>query len=684
MTLSSRWLPAVVAAIVLLTGCSSMPNAAEQSQQDPMPRTTTAPAPSDVQATPDRPLPHPLDPARGYEEAVDNGTRTADGRPGEDYWIQEVDYDLDATVQPDEKRVDATASITYTNNSPDTLNQVLVELAQNLHKAGVERNIPSEVTGGVTVERITVDGTEASQTQRPGPPRPNPRRPQQQRPAYAVQNTSLVIVPNAPLSPSASVDVTIEYSFTIPQRGAAGRMGYNGDDLIFVAYWYPQVSVYDDVTGWMSDPFLGLAEFYADFGDYDVSITAPSDWLVQSTGSLENPEAVLNDEGLQRYRTAISSDSPTKIAEPGDRVTQTGDPLTWNYRAEKVRDVAFSLTKGHWEAARAPVGDVDGDGATDSTEVHTYWRSSAPKWAKVTEYQQHAITYFSEYTGIPYPWPHMSAVEGGGIIGGGMEFPMMTIMGDYNNNSARMLYAVTAHELAHMWVPMLVNTNERRYSWMDEGVTSFNENMARADYFDDSEAIASDRADYVEFVNNGGDAPIMRWSNYHYSRQDFGVASYRKPATLYPALRAVLGEETFNEAYRTFLDEWMYKHPYPTDFFNTFERVSGQDLDWFWASYYHETWTLDHAIGEVTARGDRLEVTVEDHGRAFMPVHLTVTLNDGTTIDRKIPVDVWLRGRTSATTTLNLDASRVAKVEIDAENHFPDVDRSNNTWTAAD
>ncbi len=621
-------------------------------------------------------MPHPLDPAPGYTDAVASGTRTESGQPGDDYWIQDVRYDLDAEIFPDDKRVEASATITYTNNSPDELQRLLVELAQNLHKEGVVRNTPSEVTGGIQLKRVVVDGTEATEVQSPR---------EQVRPAYVAQNTNLIVAPAGPLAAGASVTLEIDYSFTIPQAGASGRMGYDGDDLIFVAYWYPQMSVYDDVTGWMSDPFLGLAEFYSDFGDYDISITAPAEWIVQSTGKLQNPAAVLTDDGLERYNEAIASDTPVKIAEPGQRVTAAGDgTLTWTYQADRVRDVAFSLTKGHWEAAQTPVGDRDGDGTTDYTEIHTFWRDSAPKWLEVTKYQQHAISYLSEYTDIMYPWPHMSAVEGGGIIGGGMEFPMMTIMGDYENRSARMLYAVTAHELAHMWVPMMINTNERRYSWMDEGTTTFNENMARQDYFDDSESIASDRNTYIGFVNRGGEAPIMRRSNYHYSTAAFGVASYPKPATLYVALREVLGEDTFNAAYRTFLSEWQYKHPYPTDFFNTFERVSGRDLDWFWSSFYYETWLLDHAVGSVTQTGNRVKIMVEDRGKAFMPITLTITLDDGETIRREIPVSVWLEGRTSTTTTVNVGGATVEEVEIDMHEHFPDVDRSNNTWKRSD
>jgi len=240
---------------------------------------------------------------------------------------------------------------------------------------------------------------------------------------------------------------------------------------------------------------------------------------------------------------------------------------------------------------------------------------------------------------------------------------------------------VTAHELAHMWMPFIVNTNERRFSWMDEGTTSFNENVARRDYFDDSQAIESDRQDYLQFARTEQEGPMRRWSDFHYTGAAFGIASYRKPATVYVALRGLLGEETFTRAYRTFMTTWAYKHPYPSDFFNAMERAAGRDLDWFWYSWYATTWTLDQAIAEVSGDDARTDVRIEDRGRVPMPVRLTVTRTDGSTIERELPVDVWLQGRTAATLTIDVPRRSVQRVEIDAARVFPDIDRSNNVWT---
>ncbi len=666
MTRLTRWL-APLGLVFLLAGCSS--SAPTASSDDGAASMTQA----DSVHMPARPLPDVPAPERGFAAAVEAGTRTERGRPGPNYWQQGVTYDLSATLHPEQKRLDGSARITYMNNAPDALRRLHVELAQNLHKASVVRNEQAEVTGGVTVERVTVNGVEL--------------QPGNSGPRYQQANTQLVLFPESSLPPGESATIEIDWHFTIPQAGAGGRMGYSRDTLIFLAYWYPQMAVYDDVVGWMTEPFMGRAEFYADFADYTVTVEAPAEWIIAGTGALQNPDAVLTPAVAQRMREAYRSDLPMQVAGPDTDATQgsSDDTLRWTFRADQVRDVAFSATRnGYWEAARTPVGDRDGDGQTDYTAINTFYRPTAPLWSEVTRYQQHAITQLGEQMDYPYPWSHMTAVEGGGIIGGGMEFPMMTLMGDYNGRTDTSLYAVTAHELAHMWIPMIAGSNERRYSWIDEGTTTFNENDARADFFTGSTAIQTDRQRYLTAARAGLVEPIMRWSNFHPSGTSFGIASYPKPATLLVALRGLLGEDTFYEAFHRLIDTWAYKHPYPSDFFNTFEAVSGRTLDWFWQSWYYETWTLDHAVADVTTRGDgRATVTIRDRGKAFMPARVTITRADGSAMQRTVPVNVWLDGTTE--TTLGVpEGSPVQRVEIDAARVFPDIDRSNNVWTTDD
>ncbi|MEX2363615.1 MAG: M1 family aminopeptidase, partial [Balneolaceae bacterium] len=249
----------------------------------------------------------------------------------------------------------------------------------------------------------------------------------------------------------------------------------------------------------------------------------------------------------------------------------------------------------------------------------------------------------------------------------------------YNNRPTEALYDVVAHEIAHMWIPMIVSSNERRHAWMDEGSTTFHEANARWDIFPDSFDRLGEFNSYLGVAGTPFEGEIMRWSDYHYPGPAYGVASYPKPGTVLFALQGVLGEDVFEEAWQTFMDRWAYKHPTPYDMFNTFEDVSGKDLNWFWRSWYFETWVLDQAVFEVTQDENEATIVISDHGKAIMPVDLTITLEDGTEIQERIDVDDWLKGLTDTSITIKTP-SPVISVEIDVKQFYPDMNRLNNSW----
>lgn len=661
---------------ILLAGCTGpQQTTVDQEQQAD---TTSQEKQEQLHKPPsemDRLVPNPVsnEIPNSFYSAVEEETRTMSGKPGNDYWTQWVNYDIDVELIPADTLIKGNSTVTYYNNSPDTLNQLLMELTQNLHKKGVQRTSSQEITGGVNLHKIAVNNEELSQIQS--------RRASS---GYNVDGTRLLIRPSEAVAPGDSVNIQVGWDFKIPQQGADGRMGYSEDNLYYIAYWYPQMSVYDDVNGWFTDPFTGNAEFYQDFANYTVDITVPAQWMVASTGSLENSQEVLKDDIYQRLSEAHQSDSVVKVVTEDDfgDVTQSkNETVTWSFEADSVRDFAFSVTdESRWDATRASVGDRDGDGQEDFTNINAIYRSSAPLWTNGAEFTQDAITFLSDHTGLSYPWPHMTSVEGGGIIGGGMEFPMMTIIGSYTGQKAQSLYAVIAHELAHMWVPMIVSTNERRYAWMDEGTTTYNEDQAKKTYYPDGPDF--DRQTFMSYLQIAGsdaEGPIMRWSDFHYNGFAYGIASYSKPASMLVSLRALLGEETFNKALRTFIDRWKYKHPYPWDMFNTFEDISGRDLDWFWRTWYYKTWTLDQAVGNVSSTTDGTRIVIEDRGQAPMPATVEITMDDGSTLTRNIPVDRWLQGATRAIITIDQPGD-VNKVVIDPEKNYPDVNRQNNIW----
>jgi hypothetical protein len=652
-------------------GPTAAPAAAPEGEPAPVPEVSTP--------TLDRPIPYPVEPPEAYSRAIRTGTRSAAGGPGEAYWQQWAEYEIEARVDAEAKTLAGSETIRYTNESPDPLPVLVINLLQNYHQEGVERVRPAEVTGGVEIERVAAAGEELGTTT------------SQQNPGWAVQGTLMYIVLPEPLRPGATAELAIDWSFPLPQAGASGRMGYSEDELLYLAYWYPQMAVYDDVIGWHAESFRGNAEFYSGFGSYRISIDAPAGYLVMSTGTLQNAGDVLAEDVIRRLADAETSDDVVHVVThdgAADATVASEDGrLRWEFAADSVRDVAFAVMRSYaWDAARSPVGDRDGDGETDYSRVDAFWRDYAVNYDEAWRYAQHSIDFLSRFTGLPYPWPHMSVVEGGGIIGGGMEFPMMTLIGDYNRAGPEALYSVTAHELAHMWLPMTLSTNERRYAWLDEGTTSFNENNARSEFYPDSDPLGDEQGGYLAVARAGLEGPIMRWSDFHRPGPAYGNASYAKPATLLHALRGVLGDEAFTEAYTEFYQRWAFKHPYPWDLFRTFETVSGRDLQWFWRAWYYEStqdgrWYLDQAIGSV----DRTEtgatrITIRDEGWVPMPVRLEITMADGSQRRETIPVERWLTGAAETAITLAPEAGTVTAVVIDPDGVFPDMDRSNNRW----
>jgi len=299
----------------------------------------------------------------------------------------------------------------------------------------------------------------------------------------------------------------------------------------------------------------------------------------------------------------------------------------------------------------------------------------ANHWGQSARYSRHSVEFFSRYL-LPYPYPHMTAVDGPTSCGG-MEYPMMTCIGGQWDTLG--LYEVTTHEIGHMWFPMLVGSDEKRYAWMDEGLTQFDQSQAMADFFKGFDDEEINRRNYLNLAESGGEVELMRHGDRFPSYNSYGVASYYKPATVLVALRGVLGRETFNKAYTEYARRWLYKHPLPSDLFHTFEDVSGQHLSWFWRTWLYETWKLDQAIDTVSPAGDSLDVVIENRGRAPLPVHLAVTRTNGQVQELTVPANVWFHGERRRTLHIAREPA-VKRIEIDPKNDFPDIDRSNQVW----
>jgi len=625
----------------------------------------------------ERPVANPVVVSPGFQRAVTRGSRTMTGAPGPSYWQQWSRYAVSARLDVPAKRLTGTTRIVYRNNSPDTLRRLNVQLIQDFHRSDVPRSFGAEITDGYTFTRVAAGGQQLQEVQGG----------QQGGPGYSRFWGYLSIVPPSPLAPRDSATLEFDWSFRIAASGASGRMGWNGDNFFYLAYFYPQMAVYDDVAGWETDPFTGVAEFYGGFADYDVTLDVPEGWLVEGTGRLLNESEVLPDPIIQRLRQAEASDTVVHVITeqdwgPGRSTRQSADGrLRWHFAADSVRDVAYSITSASlWDAVRTSVGDRNGDGRPEYSRAEAIFRPAHGLWRQGARYAQHAIAFHSRNLGVPYPYPHATAVEGDGIIGGGMEYPMMTMIGGFDQASDTALYGVITHELAHNWVPMIVNTDERRHAWMDEGTTSFNDDQASADFYPGYSTEPGEFSTYINLARTGEEGALMRYSDHLNTLNHYGVHAYQKPASLLISLRGLLGRDAFYRAYRGYLRAWAFKQPKPWDFFNSFNTSSGQDLSWFWQTWYYETWTLDQSIASVTAGPRGTEIVVRDLGNAPMPARLTITLAGGDTLQREIPVTTWLSGTRTATVTVPR-GREVVRAEIDARGEFPDVRRKNNLWS---
>ncbi|HEV8455765.1 MAG TPA: M1 family metallopeptidase [Gemmatimonadales bacterium] len=607
----------------------------------------------------------------GFERAVTNGTRSRSGTPGPRYWQQWADYRLEAELNPVSKRLTGKGSVTYYNRSPDTLKEVYVQLLHNIFAPNSRHNtdVPWAVEG-IELGRVAVQGQEL-------------KRAEADAPGYQVDGTVMRIQLPQALPPGGSVVFDFTWKLRIPPDGAP-RGGQDGE-VFYINYWYPQMAVYDDINGWQIDQYLGNAEFYMGYGNYDVALTVPAGWLVDATGRLQNPAEVLSPQTRARLDSAGRAPGIIHVVtdldrDPGKATTAgTNGKLTWRFRAEKVRDVSWATSARYlWDATNAVVGDATGDGRPDTTAIYSFYRPEQRRishWDESARYSRHSIEFFSKYL-APYPYPHMSAVDGPTSCGG-MEYPMMTCIGGQWDTLG--LYEVTAHEIGHMWFPMIVGSDEKRYAWMDEGLTQFDQSQAMDDFFKGFDDEARNRKNYLDIAEMGSEVELMHHGDRFPTYASYGAATYYKPASVLVALRGVLGAETFHKAYAEYIRRWSYKHPSPYDFFHTFEDVSGKDLSWFWRSWFFETWKLDQAIDTVTPAGDSLEIVIENRGRAQMPVLLAVTRAGGRVDRLTIPAGVWFTGGRRHAIRIAREPM-VKSIEIDTEKDFPDLDRSNQVW----
>lgn len=609
-----------------------------------------------------------------------NEFRSANGAPGAKYWQNRVDYNIYANLDESTNTITGSVTITYKNNSPDKLPYLWLQLDQNTFK---ENSRGAAITpsksrygsqgekfvGGYSIKNISV-------AQKAG----------------AVKFTSLVedtrmqIRLDQPLAANGDVvTIKMDYSYVVPKEGSdrTGHLTTKNGEIFAIAQWFPRMCVYDDVLGWNTLPYWGGGEFYCEYGDINFAITAPATHIVMGSGELLNPQEVFTAEQLKRWNAAKLSDktvhirSEEEVSDPKSRPAK--DKLTWKFKITNARDAAWASSKSFvLDAAKYTLPSGKTGLAVSAQPVES---NGTDGYGRGVEYVKSTIEHYSSKW-FEYPYP--MAVNVATNIGG-MEYPGIVFCGWEAKNASA--WGVIDHEFGHTWFPMIVGSNERKFGWMDEGFNTFingisSKNFNNGEYAEranDMHAIGS-RA-----IGNPNLDNIMQMPD-GMAERNIGVNLYSKPGWGLDILRdQILGEDRFDYAFRQYIKNWAFKHPTPFDFFRSMENGAGEDLAWFWRSWWLNNWKMDQGLGDVQPvqkDGQLVAYTIRVNNleKMPMPIILEIKTKSGKTEMVKIPVDVWMKGNTWLVRYPTTED--VVSVVIDPKHVLPDGNESNNSWTA--
>ncbi len=603
----------------------------------------------------------PLYMPRDIQRAYKNATRSPDGKPGKNYWENHGRYTISITALPPDRTVKGVEQITYFNNSPDTLKRLNMKLILNIHRPGAARfgNAGADyLTPGVQIDSLLVNGTKKNWNN-----------------ATASQTNQMITLPR-PLFPLDSVKLNITWHFEISKQ--SGREGMIDSTTFYLAYFYPRVSVYDDYNGWDTLPFLDAQEFYNDFNDYTLNVTVPKNYIVWATGTLQNPDQVLQPEYAKRLERSFTSDSTIHIATAEDlakkNITAQNDINTWTWKASNISDMAVGISDHYdWDAASTIVDDAAGRRAS----MQSAFADNSKDFHNAVQAGRNSLSWLSHnWPGVPYPFPKMTSFQGFAD----MEYPMM--VNDSHQTDLRFAQLVQDHEIAHTFFPFYMGINESRYAFMDEGwATTFELLIGTSE-------VGKESAEklYKQFRINGWihdrstaeDLPIITPSNEQ--RGGYGNNSYGKPSLSYFALKDMLGDDLFKKALHTYMDNWNGKHPIPWDYFNSMNSGSGKNLNWFFNNWFFSNYYIDLDLQNVTKGKGGYDLSIKNIGGFAVPFDVKVTYADGTTESFHQTPAVWEQNQKQISVTVK--TGKVIKSAALDGGIFMDADESNNKWAA--
>jgi hypothetical protein len=593
---------------------------------------------------------------RDIQKAFKNETRSVDGRPGKKYWQNYGRYNINITAVPQNRTVKGTEQITYVNNSPDTLKRLNMKLILNIHKPGAARFGDAGadyLTPGIQFDSFLING-EAKKV--------------------ASGSTNQLVGLGKPLMPHDSVKLDIGWHFEISKE--SGREGMIDSTTCYLAYFYPRVSVYDDYNGWDRLPFLDAQEFYNDFNDYTLHVTAPKNYVVWATGTLQNPNEVLQPEYAKRLQASFTSDSTIHVASAAElaahKVTVQKEMNTWTWTANDISDMAVGISDHYvWDAASVVVDDATNRRAS----MQAAFLDNSEDFHHAVQNGRNSLGWLSHnWPGVPYPFPKMTSFQGFAD----MEYPMM--VNDSHTNDVRFSQFVQDHEIAHTYFPFYMGINESRYAFMDEGwATTFELLIGTAEVGKEkAESLYKDfRVDrWIHDASTAEDQPVITPSSE--LRGGYGNNSYGKPSLSYFALKDMLGDELFKKALHGYTDRWHGKHPIPWDYFNSMSNITGKNLDWFFNNWFFTNYYIDLSLKSVTKASGGYTAAIKNIGGFVLPFNIKVTYADGSAESIHQTPAVWEKNQKQI--TVSLKTTKVVKsVTLDG-GIFMDADESNNTW----
>jgi len=610
--------------------------------------------------------------------------RSGSGQPGQYYWQNSADYKINASLNDSANSISGSEVITYTNNSPDKLDFLWLQLDQN----NLKKDSRGELTSGPSINPNRFYGGDvinSVEIEYHG---------KKIKADYIITDTRMQVrLPESMKPHGDKIKLYIDYSFLIPppNYGRSGYLETKNGKIFEISQWFPRMAVYDDIKGWNNLPFLGAGEFYLDYGNFDVYLNVPWDQIVVSSGTLQNPNEVLTKDEIKRLHQAEESDKTIFIRNAGEinnpktRPVQNGR-LTWHFKMNNTRDFTWASSKAFiWDAAKVNLPDGK---KSLAMSVYPIESSSDSAWGRSTEFLKNSMEIFSKDW---YVYPYPSAVNVAGPVGG-MEFPGIIFC--HWKATGKVLWMVTNHEIGHNWFPMVVGSNERENGWMDEGFNTFIDIYSYAEFNHDEFGLKRDgeyapkggnpAKEIIPYLTSPQTQPILTYADAIPGKYEHTLYYYKTALGLVILREFVLSENRFDYAFRNYISDWAYKHPSPIDFFREMNNGAGEDLNWFWKEWFCKTYTLDQAVDSVKyIDGDASEgslITIENKNQMVMPVEIEVKESNGKAGRVKLPVEIWQRG--GLWTFKYNSTSAIDSVIIDPDGMLPDVNPANNIWTS--